>query len=86
MLEKDKYKFFDTKSLNPTPGIAKRANEAYIRGALESLFPKEKFVEIKVVCNMTGVYQGKASIFDRLWGSGKKITGLPPYYEVEIRP
>lgn len=84
MLERDKYKFLDMSAVPATKGIKKRANEDYVRRALASRFPEEKFLNIKVTHNDTGCYQGKASPFDRLWGSGKKITGLPEYYEVEM--
>ncbi len=84
MLERNKYQFFDTSSLTETKGIEKRATENYIRGEMERRFPGEEFTLIRVAKNDSGTYQGKSSLFDRLWGAGKRIEGLPIYYEVEI--
>ena len=84
MLEREKYHFFDTTSLTETPGIEKRATDVYLRRALERRFPGERFEKIMVTENASGIYQGKGSLFERLWGSGKPVKGLPVYYEIEI--
>lgn len=84
MLERDRYRFFDTSSLAETRGIEKRAEESYIRTELAKRFPEEEFPFIHVEKNTSGTYRGKCSLLDRLWGSGKPIEGLPDYYEIEI--
>ncbi len=83
-LERDKYRFYDTTSLVETPGLRARATEAYVRGALERLFPGERFSRVRVALNETGHYQQKASLLERAFGAGKPVEGLPPYVEVEL--
>lgn len=84
MLERDKYQFMDVSGLKETEGIEKRATEDYIRRELRKRFPEEKFPVIKVTRNDTGRYQAKASLVEKMFGAGKPVENLPPYYEVEI--
>ena len=85
MLERDKIHFFDTDGLSETSGFDSRATEQYIRSGLKRLFPGEVFSSVKVAVNASGCFQEKSSFFDRIWGKGKKITGLPKYAEVVVR-
>lgn len=84
MLERDMCVFMDTSSLEVTKGIENRANDSYIRGELQKRFPGEVFPFIKVTRNDSGSYKAKASIVEKIFGGGKPVEGLPPYYEVEI--
>ncbi len=85
MLERDDIGFFDTSSLGKTPGIEKRADSIFLERELEKRFPGEEFFDISVKRNSSGSYRGKASLLERMFGAGKKITGLPEYYEVELK-
>ena len=84
MLERENYHFFDMSDLSRTSGIETRATEAYLRAALEQRFPEAHFERISVTKNASGIYRGKRTWFDNLWGSKDPIEGLPVYYEVEI--
>lgn len=81
---RDDIHFFDMSRYTVTADIEKRANETYIRRELEKRFPTDVFTQITVTHNSTGEYRAKASWFEKLWGAGKPVTGLPEYYEVEI--
>ncbi len=84
MLERDNLIFMDMANIAPTGGIEERANCKYIREALESRFPDEKFTDVKVNANNTGKYKRKTNLLEKLWGSNGTIENLPEYYEIEI--
>lgn len=84
MLERDNYYFFDTSKLIKTHDIETRATEEHVRRELEKEFPDEIFSRIHVTYNPSGEYQAKASLLEKVFGAGKKIKGLPEYYEVEV--
>ena len=84
MLEKDHIQFHDTSSLRETPGIRERCNAAFVQKALESRLAGEKFQVISVNINETGLYQAKISWLIRLLWNNGKVSGLPPYCEVQI--
>lgn len=75
MLERDKYKFYDTESLFDTPGIHARANAGYMFDALKQRLGGDsvdgcRFDVISVTVNDTGGY--------------KKIQGLPSFVDVRL--
>ncbi|MCM1194202.1 MAG: hypothetical protein NC389_17485, partial [Acetatifactor muris] len=80
MLEEQKYHFFHTESLKKTQGIQSRATEKYLRMALEARFPEESFSDITVTYNASGKYQAKAGMLEKVFGAGRPVEGLPPYY------
>ncbi len=82
--EEDKIVFYDGDFLTPTEGIGERANEVYIRKELKKRFPQDVFPSLKVVHNKSGFYKGKVSLIEKVFGGGKKVTGLPEYYEIEV--
>ena len=84
MKEKDNIRFFDTSTLAETPGIRQRCQEDYLQKALETLLPGEKFKVVSAAINETGKYQAKLNwLVKLLWNNGK-ISGLPPFCEVQI--
>lgn len=84
MLERDNVRFFDMTSVSPTQGIERRATGQYVKAGLARLFPGEVFRNICVSFNGSGEYHPKVSLIQRMFGGGKKIEGLPAYYEVEL--
>ena len=84
MKAKDQIHFFDFSALSETAGIRERCQTAYVQKALESRLPGEKFTVTSVTINETGYYQAKVSwLVKLLWNNGK-VTGLPPFCEVQI--
>ncbi len=85
MREKDDIQFYDTSKLQETCGIEDRAKVSYLQKELEKRFPEEDFCDISITRNFTGQYKAKATFLERMFGAGKPITGLPKYYEVELK-
>ena len=70
-MEKNNNIFYDTPSLSQTPDIRRRADAAFLQSALDD--PDIKVVSVSVM--ESGVYRRPLV----------KITGLPPFIEVQLK-
>ncbi len=84
MYERDNCLFMDTSGLRRTDGIEGRADGNYILKELNSMFPGERFLSVKVTHHQGGIYGRRPNLAERIWGSRTLIEGLPEFYEVEL--